>query len=121
MAYFIFFFGDFVYFYFIFFTNITGGFYFILVPVFFVFSGFYCVCFVCSLKHVSANAWDKQREEVILQEVRRGRRSLQILAAECCTAHSLIDTPFTPVTSNLLNNDNVLFLSSHGWQRIMFT
>ncbi|WP_226569219.1 hypothetical protein [Mangrovibacter yixingensis] len=97
-----------------FFTNITGGFYFILVPVFFVFSGFYCVCFVCSLKHVSANAWDKQREEVILQEVRRGRRSLQILAAECCTAHSLIDTPFTPVTSNLLNNDNVLF-SQQSW------
>ncbi|PWW04912.1 hypothetical protein [Mangrovibacter plantisponsor] len=92
-----------------FFTNLVGSFYFILVPAFFVFSGFYFVFFVFSLKHVSANAWDKQREAVILQEVRRGRRSLQILAAEYCTAHSFIDTPFTPAINNLLNNENVLF------------
>lgn len=61
------------------------------------------------LRQIFANAWDKQREKTIIQEVRRGRRVLQILAAECCTAHSSADAPFASVASNLLRNENVLF------------
>ncbi|HAT1685505.1 TPA: hypothetical protein I8Y21_006377, partial [Klebsiella oxytoca] len=34
------------------------------------------------LQHIQADAWDRRREEKILQETRRGRRALQILSAE---------------------------------------
>lgn len=61
------------------------------------------------LRAISANARDRERERTIIQEVRRGRRALQILAAECCTAHSSADKPFTAIGNNLLKNENVFF------------
>lgn len=61
------------------------------------------------LRQILANAHDKQREKTIIQEVRRGRRALQILATECSTAHSSANAPFASVSSNLLRNDNVFF------------
>lgn len=60
-------------------------------------------------RQIFANAWDRQREKTVIQETRRGRRVLQILAAECCTAYSSADAPFASVASNLLRNENVLF------------
>lgn len=75
---------------------IVGGLLFILLVIYLV-------------QQIFANARDREREKVIIQEVRRGRRALQILAAECCTAHSQTDNPFTPVASNLLQNENVFF------------
>lgn len=59
------------------------------------------------LRAIFANARDREREQTILKEVRRGRRVLQILAAECCTAHSSADKPFTAIGSNLVKNENV--------------
>lgn len=61
------------------------------------------------LRAISANARDRAREQTILKEVRRGRRALQILAAECCTAHSSADKPFTAIGSNLVKNENVFY------------
>ncbi|WP_185922713.1 hypothetical protein [Hafnia paralvei] len=61
------------------------------------------------LRAISANARDREREQTILKEVRRGRRALQILAAECCTAHSSADKPFTAIGSNLVKNENVFY------------
>lgn len=43
---------------------------------------------VYGLRHMRANAYDKHREEHILKEVRQGRRALQILFADCVTAHT---------------------------------
>lgn len=57
------------------------------------------------MQQIQANAWDSRREQVILQEVRRGRRALQILAAECSTAHDS-DLQFTGIADALLRNDN---------------
>lgn len=72
------------------------------------------------LRAISANARDREREQTILKEVRRGRRALQILAAECCTAHSTADKPFTAIGSNLLKNENVFYpqLSWRGEENI---
>lgn len=67
------------------------------------------------LKQIFASAYDKERENTIIQEVRRGRRALQILAAECCTAHSEPETPLASVSANLLRNDNVLF-TQRSWR-----
>ena len=61
------------------------------------------------LRSIFANAHDRAREETIIREVRRGRRALQILAAECCTAHSSADNPFTTIGSHLIKNENVFF------------
>ena len=58
--------------------------------------------------HIWANAYDRCREQYILKEVRRGRRALQILAAECTTAHAS-DILFTTISEPLLRNINVLF------------
>ena len=60
------------------------------------------------MQQIQANAWDKRREQVILHGVRRGRRALQILAADCITAHSN-DEQFVTVADALLNNENKLF------------
>lgn len=56
------------------------------IPVLFwvVLMGFRLTVYI--MQQIHANAWDKRREQVILQEVRRGRRALQILAAEHRTA-----------------------------------
>ncbi|WP_312983584.1 hypothetical protein [Atlantibacter sp.] len=60
------------------------------------------------LRHMRANAYDRRREQYILKQIRRGRRALQILAAECATAHAL-DLQFTTIAEPLLRNINVLF------------
>ncbi|ROR09884.1 hypothetical protein [Erwinia sp. JUb26] len=52
-----------------------------------------------------SNGYDQARERDILQMVRRGRRALQILAAECITAHS-VDMEFTDIADALLTNEN---------------
>ena len=67
------------------------------------------------LRAISANARDREREQTILKEVRRGRRALQILAAECCTAHSSANKPFTAIGSNLVKNENV-FYPQQSWR-----
>lgn len=59
------------------------------------------------MQQIQANAWDKRREQVILQEVRRGRRALQILAATFSTAH-LANAEFTDVTEAMLGNQDML-------------
>lgn len=62
------------------------------------------------LQHIQANAWDRRREEKILQETRRGRRALQILSAEFITAHSVFkDNCFSLSPEALLRNESVLF------------
>lgn len=62
------------------------------------------------LQHIQANAWDRRREEKILQETRRGRRALQILSAEFITAHSVFkDDYFSLSPEALLRNESVLF------------
>lgn len=61
------------------------------------------------VRAIFANARDREREKMIIREVRRGRRALQILAAECCTAHSSADNPFTAIGSNLVKNEDVFF------------
>jgi len=57
------------------------------------------------MQQIQANAWDKRREQVILQEVRRGRRALQILSAQCMTAHTS-DMRFSEIAEALLHNEN---------------
>lgn len=59
------------------------------------------------MQQIQANAWDKRREQVILQEVRRGRRALQILAATFSTAH-LANAEFTDCTEAMLRNQEML-------------
>ncbi|MEB7276925.1 hypothetical protein NEN81_00980 [Enterobacter asburiae] len=61
------------------------------------------------VQQLVANSHDMLREKTIIQEVRRGRRALQILFAECCTAHSLCETPFASGSNSLVNNENVFF------------
>lgn len=67
------------------------------------------------IQQIQANAWDRRREQVILQEVRRGRRALQILAAECSTAHDS-DLQFTGIVDALLRNDNKI-IPQTAWNR----
>ncbi|STQ44418.1 Uncharacterised protein [Ewingella americana] len=62
---------------------------------------------VYMMQQIQANAWDKRREQVILQEVRRGRRALQILAATFSTAH-LANAEFTDCTEAMLRNQDML-------------
>lgn len=47
------------------------------------------------LGHIQANAWDRSREELILKEVRRGRRALQILQRTFVTAHTSMRKRFS--------------------------
>ncbi|HFK4762020.1 TPA: hypothetical protein ACG0MZ_003583 [Citrobacter farmeri] len=61
------------------------------------------------VRQLVVNSHDRLREKTIIQDVRRGRRALQILFAECCTAHSLAGTPFASGSNSLLNNENVFF------------
>lgn len=75
-----------------------------------------CRLAVYLLWQIRANAWDKRREQVILREVRRGRRSLHILAAECEIAHST--TPRSTdadVIETLLGNEELL-IAQASWQ-----
>lgn len=67
------------------------------------------------MQQIQANAWDRRREQVILQEVRRGRRALQILAAECSTAHDS-GLQFTGIVDALLRNDNKITPQT-AWNR----
>ncbi|WP_300005901.1 hypothetical protein [uncultured Cedecea sp.] len=60
------------------------------------------------LRHIRANAYDRRREQYILKQVRRGRRALQILSAECITAHTT-DLRLTTIAESLQRNLNVLF------------
>lgn len=71
------------------------------------------------MQQIHANAWDQRREQVILQEVRRGRRALQILAAECSTAHAA-DLQFAPIADALMRNENKIIpqASWNGGQSI---
>jgi len=68
---------------------------------------------IYTLRQLQANAWDNRREQVILQEIRRGRRALQILSAECLTAHSH-DLSFAPITELLQRNENRI-LPQNSW------
>ncbi|GGA61819.1 hypothetical protein GCM10011328_41390 [Hafnia psychrotolerans] len=68
---------------------------------------------VYMMQQIHANAWDKRREQFILKEVCRGRRALQILAAEHRTAH-VAETQFTDTTDALLHNEDILF-SQTSW------
>ena len=70
---------------------------------------------IYAVQLIVANSHDKERERTIIREVQRGRRALQILAAECCTAHSPINTPFAMASSNLLENKDVFFPQS-SWR-----
>ncbi|PVZ79405.1 hypothetical protein C9426_33730 [Serratia sp. S1B] len=69
---------------------------------------------IYTMQLIQANAWDQRREAVILQETRRGRRALQILAAECSTAH-LADVQFITMTDSLLRNEHKL-VSQRSWK-----
>lgn len=61
------------------------------------------------LGHIQANAWDRSREELILKEVRRGRRALQILQGTFITAHTSIRKRFcVPSSEALVQNKNAL-------------
>jgi hypothetical protein len=60
---------------------------------------------VYMMQQIHANAWDKRREQVILQEVRRGRRAFQILASVSSTAHAGI-RDFSDISESLLRNEN---------------
>ncbi len=71
------------------------------------------------MQQIQANAWDSRREQVILQEVRRGRRALQILAAACSTAHDP-DLQFTGIADALLRNDNKSFPRPPGMAGAVF-
>lgn len=62
---------------------------------------------VFGLRHLQADAYDTQREKYILMQVRRGRRALQILSAECVTAHAF-DLQCAPIAEALLRNVDVL-------------
>lgn len=67
------------------------------------------------LSHLQANAWDRSREEFILQEVRRGRRALQILQGAFITAHTLATKGFSaPSTEAFVQNKNEL-CTQHSW------
>lgn len=63
---------------------------------------------VYMMQQIHANAWDKRREQFVLQEVRRGRRALQVLAADCITAHC-DEEQFITVADALINNENKLY------------
>lgn len=61
------------------------------------------------LGHIQANAWDRSREELILKEMRRGRRALQILQGTFITAHTSIRKRFSaPSSEALVQNKNAL-------------
>ena len=75
-----------------------------------IISGLLFILFIIYLmRSIFANSRDREREKTIIRETRRGRRALQILASECCTAHSSADNPFAPVGGNLLKNEDVFF------------
>lgn len=75
--------------------------------------GFRLVSYI--MQQIHANAWDRRREQVILQETCRGRRALQILFADFQTAH-ITDEKFVAITDALLKNENKLF-PQISWQK----
>lgn len=85
------------------------------IPVLLVGGLMFILFVVYLIRSISANARDRERERTIIHEVRRGRRALQILAAECCTAHSSADNPFASIGTNLLKNEDVFF-PQHSWR-----
>lgn len=65
-------------------------------------------------QHIRADAWNQRREEVILQEVRRGRRALQILSFSVQTA--LNGDSVAETTAAFLAREQVLstYADLHG-------
>ncbi|WP_036773850.1 hypothetical protein [Photorhabdus australis] len=65
-------------------------------------------------QHLGADGWDERRQQVILQETRRGRRSLQILGVALYTAFVDENAPDTQIES-LTNNEKALKAQA-SWQ-----
>lgn len=65
---------------------------------------------------IQANAWNKRREELLLSEVRRGRRALQILHSTFITAHSEPEQTNISSVGVLTQNKQILHMqpSWHG-------
>lgn len=63
------------------------------------------------LQNIYASAWDMHREECILQEVRRGRRALQVLAAEFITARP--DNALSPLDA--LSTHHSQLCAQNSW------
>lgn len=76
----------------------------------------WCREMIYLLRQIQANAWDRRREAEILQDVRRGRRTLQILHGTFITAHSGPDNWFcSPSTEPLIQNQSVI-RTQMSWQ-----
>ncbi|MFC0224914.1 hypothetical protein [Serratia aquatilis] len=65
-------------------------------------------------QHLVADGWDERRWQVLLQQTRQGRRSLQVLAAVLHTAHTDEENPDAQLSA-LMQNENAL-LSQPSWQ-----
>ncbi|MHA7846362.1 hypothetical protein [Serratia sp. D1N4] len=65
-------------------------------------------------QHLLADGWDAQRWQVLLQQTRQGRRSLQVLGAVLHTAHFNEEHPERQLSA-LTHNENAL-LSQPSWQ-----
>lgn len=63
------------------------------------------------LQDIYASAWDMHREECILQEVRRGRRALQVLAVEFITARP--DNALSPLDA--LSTHHSQLCAQNSW------
>ncbi|MDK9355127.1 hypothetical protein QQF54_00210 [Lelliottia sp. V106_10] len=63
------------------------------------------------LQDIYASAWDRRREECILQEVRRGRRALQVLATEFITARP--DNALSPLDA--LGSHHSQLCAQNSW------
>lgn len=63
------------------------------------------------LQDIQANAWDERREAWILQEVRRGRRALQVLATEFITARP--DDELSPL--DVLRSRDSQLCAQNNW------
>ncbi|MCC8423126.1 hypothetical protein [Photorhabdus thracensis] len=66
-----------------------------------------CRWLLYTSQHLWADGWDQRRQQVILQETRRGRRSLQILCVALHTAFVDEETPDRQVAS-LTGNEQAL-------------
>lgn len=65
-------------------------------------------------QHLVADGWDERRWQVLLQQTRQGRRSLQVLAAVLHTAHTDEEYPDGQLSA-LMRNETAL-LSQPSWQ-----
>ncbi|MGQ6547509.1 hypothetical protein KGP17_15795 [Serratia sp. JSRIV001] len=65
-------------------------------------------------QHLVADGWDERHWQVLLQQTRQGRRSLQVLAAVLHTAHTDEENPDAQLSA-LVQNENAL-LSQPSWQ-----